>query len=97
MMFVVLGLMISLDQLTLNAVQAITPNLRTTFHISSGTAVFIGTASGLFYVLGAIPLGWLADRVKRVPIVGIASLVAAVFTILTGFALNAFMFFWRYA
>jgi ABC-type branched-subunit amino acid transport system ATPase component/predicted MFS family arabinose efflux permease len=94
MMFVVLGLMISLDQLTLNAVQAITPNLRTTFHISSGTAVFIGTASGLFYALGAIPLGWLADRVKRVPIVGIASVVAAVFTILTGFALNAFMFFW---
>jgi ABC-type branched-subunit amino acid transport system ATPase component/predicted MFS family arabinose efflux permease len=93
-MFVILGLMISLDQLTLNAVQAITPNLRTTFHISSGTAVFIGTASGLFYALGAIPLGYLADRFKRVPLVGIASLIAAVFTFLTGVALNAFMFFW---
>lgn len=93
-MFVVLGLMISLDQLTLNAVQAVTPNLRTTFHISSGTAVFIGTASGLFYALGAIPMGWLADRYRRVPIVGIASLVAAFFTFLTGIAANAFMFFW---
>jgi ABC-type branched-subunit amino acid transport system ATPase component/predicted MFS family arabinose efflux permease len=93
-MFVVLGLMISLDQLTLNAVQAITPDLRHTFHISSGTAVFIGTASGLFYALGAIPMGWLADRFKRVPIVGVASLAAALFTFLTGIAVNAFMFFW---
>jgi ABC-type branched-subunit amino acid transport system ATPase component/predicted MFS family arabinose efflux permease len=93
-MFVVLGLMISLDQLTLNAVQAVTPNLRATFHISSGTAVFIGTASGLFYALGAIPMGWLADRFRRVPIVGIASLIAAFFTFLTGIAVNAFMFFW---
>lgn len=93
-MFVVLGLMISLDQLTLNAVQAVTPNLRATFHISSGTAVFIGTASGLFYALGAIPMGWLADRFRRVPIVGIASLVASFFTFLTGLAVNAFMFFW---
>src|SRR5689334_14393330 len=93
-MFVVLGLMISLDQLTLNAVQAVTPDLRHTFHISSGTAVFIGTASGLFYALGAIPMGWLADRFKRVPIVGVASLAAALFTFLTGIAVNAFMFFW---
>lgn len=93
-MFVVLGLMISLDQLTLNAVQAITPELRSTFHISSGSAVFIGTASGLFYALGAVPMGWLADRFRRVPIAGVASLVAALFTFLTGVALNVFMFFW---
>ena len=93
-MFVVLGLMISLDQLTLNAVQAIEPELRPTFHISSGAVVFIATASSLFYALGAIPLGWLADRMKRVPIVGFASLVAAFFTFLTGLAVSAFMFFW---
>ena len=93
-MFVVLALMLSLDQLTLNAVQAITPELRRTFHISSGSAVFIGTASGLFYALGAIPLGWLADRMRRVPIVGVASLVAGLFTFLTGIAVSSFMFFW---
>ena len=83
-MFVVLGLLISFDQLTLNAVQMIEPELRRTFHISNGTVVFIGTASGLFFVLGAIPLGWLADRVKRVPIVGVASLLGAGFTFLAG-------------
>ena len=94
MMFVVLGLLISLDQLTLNAVQTIGPELRRTFHISNGTVVFIGTASGLFFALGAIPLGWLADRMRRVPIVGTTSLLGAGFTFLTGAALSSFMLFW---
>jgi len=93
-MFVVLGLLISFDQLTLNAVQLIGPELERTFHISKGTAVFIGTASGLFYALGAIPLGWLADRVKRVPIVAITGLLGAGFTMLAGASLSAFMLFW---
>jgi ABC-type branched-subunit amino acid transport system ATPase component/predicted MFS family arabinose efflux permease len=93
-MFVVLGLLISFDQLTLNAVQLIGPELEHTFHISKGTAVFIGTASGLFYALGAIPLGWLADRVKRVPIVAITGLLGAGFTMLAGASLSAFMLFW---
>ena len=57
--------------------QLIGPELEQTFHISKGTAVFIGTASGLFYALGAIPLGWLADRMKRVPIVGVTGLLGA--------------------
>jgi len=94
LMFVVLGLLISLDQLTLGAVQTIEPELRRTFHISSGTVVFISTASGLFFALGAIPLGWLADRMRRVPIVGVTSLLGAVFTFLTGAALSGFMLFW---
>ncbi len=93
-MFVILGLLISFDQLTLNAVQLINPELQTTFHISKGTAVFIGTASSLFYVLGAIPLGWLADRIKRVPIVGVTGLLGAGFTMLAGGSLSAFMLFW---
>jgi len=93
-MFVVLGLLISFDQLTLNAAQTIEPELRATFHISSGAVVFITSASSLFYALGALPLGWLADRTKRVPIVAIASLVAALFTFLSGLAGSAFVFFW---
>jgi ABC-type branched-subunit amino acid transport system ATPase component/predicted MFS family arabinose efflux permease len=94
LMFVVLGLLISLDQLTLNAVQTLEPELRSTFHISNGAVVFITSASSLFYALGAIPMGWLADRMKRVPIVACASLVAALFTFLSGLAGSAFVFFW---
>ncbi len=94
LMFVILGLLISLDQLTLNAVQTIGPELRRTFGISNGTVVFIGTASGLFFALGAIPLGWLADRRKRVPIVGTTSVLGALFTFATGAAVGSFMLFW---
>jgi ABC-type branched-subunit amino acid transport system ATPase component/MFS family permease len=94
LMFVVLGLLVSFDQLTLNAVQTLEPELRHTFHLSSGSVVFISTASGLFYALGAVPLGWLADRMKRVPIVGVASLLGAIFTAACGLAVNSFMFFW---
>jgi ABC-type branched-subunit amino acid transport system ATPase component/predicted MFS family arabinose efflux permease len=93
-MFVILGLLISLDQLTLNAVQTLEPELRSAFHISNGAVVFITSASSLFYALGAIPMGWLADRMKRVPIVACASLLAAVFTVLSGLAGSAFVFFW---
>jgi ABC-type branched-subunit amino acid transport system ATPase component/predicted MFS family arabinose efflux permease len=93
-MFIVLGLLVTFDQLTLNAVQTIEPELIRTFHISQGTVVFISTASGLFFALGAIPLGWLADRMKRVPIVGVTSLLGAVFTFATGAAVSAFMLFW---
>jgi ABC-type branched-subunit amino acid transport system ATPase component/predicted MFS family arabinose efflux permease len=94
LMFVVLGALISLDQLILNAVQTIEPELRHTFHISSGAVVFIASASSLFYALGAVPMGWLADRTKRVPIVAIASLLSALFTFVSGFAGSAFVFFW---
>jgi ABC-type branched-subunit amino acid transport system ATPase component/MFS family permease len=94
LMFVVLGLLLSFDQLTLNAIQLIGPEIRKTFHISSGSAVFITTASGLFFGLGAIPLGWLADRARRVPIVGIAAAISALFTILAGASVSSFMFFW---
>jgi ABC-type branched-subunit amino acid transport system ATPase component/predicted MFS family arabinose efflux permease len=93
-MFVILGLLFSLDQLTLNAVQTLEPEIRRAFHISSGSVVFISVASSLFYALGAIPLGWLADRSKRVPLVGIAAIVAAFFTFLTGLAPGVFALFW---
>jgi ABC-type branched-subunit amino acid transport system ATPase component/MFS family permease len=97
LMFVTLTLLISFDQFILNAVQTVQPELIDTFHISEGTAIFISTASSLFLVLGAVPLGWLADRTKRVPIVGCASLAGTAFTVLAGLALNVFMFFWMIA
>jgi len=94
LMFIVLGLLVSFDALTLNAVQTVEPELIRTFHISQGTAVFISTSSGLFYALGAIPLGWLADRMRRVPIVGVTSVLGAAFTFVTGAAIGSFMLFW---
>ncbi len=45
-------------------------------------------------MLGAVPMGWLADRVKRVPIVGWASLAFGFFVFMSGLAISAFMLFW---
>ena len=74
LMFIVLTCIVSLDELEGAAVYVLAPEIRRTFGISEGTIVFIGTASAAFFVLGAVPMGWLADRVKRVPIVGISAM-----------------------
>src|SRR5260370_25516772 len=39
-------------------------------------------------------MGWLADRVKRVPIVGIASVAFGFFVFCSGLAVNGFMLCW---
>ena len=64
-----------------------------TFGVSDGTITFISTASVAFFVLGAGPMGWLADRIRRGPIVGVASLAFGFFVFLSGAAVNAFMLF----
>jgi ABC-type branched-subunit amino acid transport system ATPase component/predicted MFS family arabinose efflux permease len=94
LMFVVLGLLYAFDELEGAAIQLFEPEIARTFHISKGAVVFIGTASAAFFVLGAVPMGWLADRVKRVPIVGVSSFVFSGFVFLSGLATSAFMLFW---
>jgi ABC-type branched-subunit amino acid transport system ATPase component/predicted MFS family arabinose efflux permease len=93
-MFAILTALNSLDELEGAAINVLAPEIRRTFGISEGTIVFIGTASAAFFVLGAVPMGWLSDRVKRVPIVGISSIFFGVFVFLSGLAVNAFMLFW---
>ncbi len=39
-------------------------------------------------------MGWLADRMKRIPIVAFATLAAALFTFMSGLAGSAFILFW---
>jgi ABC-type branched-subunit amino acid transport system ATPase component/predicted MFS family arabinose efflux permease len=93
-MFAVLTAITALDELEGAAINVLAPEIQRTFHISEGAVVFIGTASAAFFVLGAVPMGWLADRVKRVPLVGIAGLMFSGFVFLSGLAVNAFMLFW---
>lgn len=94
LMFIILSLLLAFDELEGAAIQVLGPEIRSTFHISEGTIVFIATASSAFFVLGAVPMGWLADRVRRVPIVGVASLFFGAFVFASGLAVNAFMLFW---
>lgn len=92
--FVVLTLLNSLDELEQAAMAVLGPDIGADFGVSDGTITFITAASSAFFVLGAMPLGYLADRVKRTPIVGICSLLFSFMVFLSGLAVNSFMLFW---
>ena len=92
--FVVLMILNSLDELQTAAIAVLAPDIRDTFGVSDGTITFIASSSGAFVVLGAIPMGWAADRMRRIPIIGWASIVFAAMVTLSGMAVNAFSFFW---
>jgi ABC-type branched-subunit amino acid transport system ATPase component/predicted MFS family arabinose efflux permease len=93
-MFVVLCAINALDELETAAISVLAPDIQDTFHVGEGVVVFIATASATFFVLGAVPMGWLADRVKRIPIVGWSTVLFSGFVFLSGLAVNAFMLFW---
>ena len=69
------------------------PDIRDSFGVSDGVIVFITAASSAFIVLGALPMGWLADRYRRPPIVAIATAAFGASVILSGFVNNAFTLF----
>jgi ABC-type branched-subunit amino acid transport system ATPase component/predicted MFS family arabinose efflux permease len=91
--FVVLLLLNSLDELEGAVLAVLAPDIRDTFGISDGAIVFISAAAVAFTVLGAVPMGWLSDRYRRGPIVGVSSVVFGATVLLSGFAVNAFMLF----
>ncbi|MCU1463161.1 MAG: transporter related [Acidimicrobiales bacterium] len=93
-MFIVIALIFALVEVENAAIYVLGPEIQRTFHISEGAIVFIATASEAFFVLGAVPMGWLSDRVKRVPIVGVSSVLFGGFVFMSGLAVNAFMLFW---
>jgi ABC-type branched-subunit amino acid transport system ATPase component/predicted MFS family arabinose efflux permease len=92
--FVVLLLLNTLDELEAAALSVLAPDIRDSFGVSDGVVTFIAAASGGFLVLGALPMGWLADRFRRAPIVGAASSFFASMVFCSGLAVNAFSLFW---
>ena len=84
----------SMDELEGAAINILGPDIAETLNVSDGTITFISVASVAFFVLGAGPMGWLADRIRRGPIIGFASMAFAGFAALSGLAVNAFMLFW---
>jgi ABC-type branched-subunit amino acid transport system ATPase component/predicted MFS family arabinose efflux permease len=92
--FVVLLLLRSLEELESATLSVLAPDLRHAFGVSNGAIVFLAAASGAFLVLGALPMGWLADRHRRPPIIGWANLAFAGFLAACGAVTNAFQMFW---
>ena len=92
--FLILLVLNSLDELEAATMTVLAPDIRDAFDVSDGVIVFISSASAAFFVLGAVPMGYLADRCRRSPIVGWASLVFSATVFLSGLAVNALMLFW---
>jgi ABC-type branched-subunit amino acid transport system ATPase component/predicted MFS family arabinose efflux permease len=92
--FVVLLLLRSFEELESATLSVLAPDLRTAFGVSNGAIVFLAAASGAFLVLGALPMGWLADRYRRPPVIAWANLAFAGFLALCGAVTNAFQMFW---
>ena len=82
------------DELEGAALSVLGPDVANTFNVSDGTITFITAASAAFYMLGAAPMGWMADRMRRIPIVAIATIAFSFFSFATGLAMSAFMLFW---
>ena len=91
--FVVLLLLNSLDELEGAVLAVLAPDIRDTFGISDGAIVFISAAAVAFTVLGAVPMGWLADSYRRAPVIAVSSLIFGATVFLSGLAVNAFMLF----
>jgi len=91
--FVVLAVIVTLDNLQSSGLAVLAPNIQSSFHVSTGAITFVAGISGGFLVLGIVPMGWLADRFRRAPIIGWATFVFGLMVFATGLATNIFLFF----
>ncbi|MGA4544186.1 ATP-binding protein [Uniformispora flossi] len=91
--FVTLTALAAMDELESAALGILAPDIRDSFGLSDGAIVFISAASGAFLVLGALPMGWLADRCRRSRVIGWAGVAFSAMVFACGLAANAFLFF----
>ncbi len=75
------------------AVRVVAPDIQETFGISDTALAFVLSFGGVALVLGAVPMATLADRIKRVTIIPIASLTWAFTMALSALVANPFQLF----
>jgi len=91
--FLMLLLLNGVENLEGASLGVLAPDIRDSFGVSDGVIVFVSAASSAFIVLGALPMGWLADRFRRPPIIAAAAVIFSTFVFLSGLAVNAFTLF----
>jgi ABC-type branched-subunit amino acid transport system ATPase component/predicted MFS family arabinose efflux permease len=92
--FWVLLLLGGVDQLESAGLSVLAPDIRDSFGLSDGAITVLTAAAGAFIALGAVPMGWLADRVRRRgPMIGLAGIGFGLAVFASGLAPNAFAFF----
>ena len=84
-LLVLFGLNI-VDELDRVAFGVLTPEIRDTFKLSDDGIVAVGSLAAVTALLAALPIGFTADRVRRVRLSAVAALAWGSMTILTGVA-----------
>jgi ABC-type branched-subunit amino acid transport system ATPase component/sugar phosphate permease len=82
------------DEFDRVAMSVLAPDIQETLGVSDTVLGAVAGAGGVFFVLGAIPLGMAADRFRRVRVGGVATVAWGAIVFLTGFVANAFSLFW---
>ncbi|MDI2124669.1 ATP-binding protein [Yinghuangia seranimata] len=91
--FLTLTALSAFDELETATLSVLAPDIRDTFGMGDGTIVFLSAASGAFLVLGALPMGWLADRRRRGTVAAWAGLAFSAFVFACGLVANTFLMF----
>ena len=82
--FIVLAIIVTLDNLQSSGLAVLAPNIQSSFHVSTGAITFVAGIAGGFLVLGIVPMGWLADRFRRAPIIGWATFAFGLMVFVSG-------------
>ena len=81
------------DELDRLAFAALTPEIRDAFGLGDDAIVAIGAVSGIFILVGALPIGYLGDRASRLRIAAVAAIVWGAMSVLTGLAWAVWVLF----
>ena len=84
-LLVLFGLNI-VDELDRVAFGVLTPEIRNAFDLSDEGIVAIGSLAAVMALLAALPIGFTADRMRRVRLSAVAAVVWGTMTVLTGVA-----------
>jgi ABC-type branched-subunit amino acid transport system ATPase component/predicted MFS family arabinose efflux permease len=85
---VVLALLNLVDEFERAALQVLAPDIQSSLGVSDTMLGILAGLGGLMFILGAVPLGYLADRMRRTLLVSVCSLVFAAFAFATGLVRN---------
>jgi len=76
----------TLERFSNQSVSVLLPNIRDTFHISNGAAISAATLTSILPALLSPFAGYLSDRVDRIRLAQIATLVVGIVAVLLGLA-----------
>ena len=81
------------DEFDRIAFAALTPEIRDAFDLSDAGIGAIGITAAVFYLMAALPMGFLADRRNRIRLSALAALMWGVASVLTGIVPAVFLLF----